>query len=850
MDDIKIIIDSSDAIKAAKNVDSLDNSVSDLGRTSQTSGKIVDKSIRGVNQFGSVAKNGGKKLNTFNMQIQQGGYQLQDFVVQLQGGTSFFTAFGQQGSQFAGVFGPQGAVIGAIIAIGSAVGGMAYKMLSSANEIKGFQEAIEETSSALENLSDSIDLAAMSTKELQESFGGAAGTMKGALAILRDIAKNEAQEKIDGLSKSLASLYKISGGGDRRADISKLFDVDIFFAFTREAKAARKVARGLTAEFVNAQTALLEGEGNIDAQIKATERLLAVTQTLADASGGRSKEEEDLIKKFSEALVQMGKIKAAQEGITEQSKIAAELEKNRLESIDAEKKSMGDTIALNQEILTYGKDSLEVRTLEAKQARDKYELDQKSKKILGDSLIDVMNLYDINVALTDQQKRQAEYQNTINGLQAQNQVFVNSLNEASDEARKKAEKQVKLVAQLEEKYGEALVTALALSGVDVSASMSAFIDKALKAQSDLEGLGETYGTQLAKVNAQIKALEEGKDAEVAAFVAGERAKITALYASSKAFAMKTKDIIALANASLAFLAAMGELDALAAAKTKLSSMETAGGGSSSNVIDINEIIEARKLQVEQDRVLIGLSGEQHEAQRIYYELLKENEKADVQVTETKLKNSADYIAAKLEENRVLEEATAQQNDLAQSIADSMGDAFTSIVDGTKSVKDAFKDMARSIIKQLFEVLVVQRLVGSVGVGDKAGSGLAGWLSGTLQADGGAWQGGSQIQAYANGGVVGGPTMFPMAGGKTGLMGEAGPEAIMPLKRGANGKLGVQMEGGGGDNVVIHQNFNFQANGDESVKKLIAQAAPQIANMTKSSMLNDRRRGGTTKAVFG
>ena len=73
---------------------------------------------------------------------------------------------------------------------------------------------------------------------------------------------------------------------------------------------------------------------------------------------------------------------------------------------------------------------------------------------------------------------------------------------------------------------------------------------------------------------------------------------------------------------------------------------------------------------------------------------------------------------------------------------------------------------------------------------------------------------------------------------------------MPLKRGANGKLGVQMEGGGGDNVVIHQNFNFQANGDESVKKLIAQAAPQIANMTKSSMLNDRRRGGATKAVFG
>ena len=90
----------------------------------------------------------------------------------------------------------------------------------------------------------------------------------------------------------------------------------------------------------------------------------------------------------------------------------------------------------------------------------------------------------------------------------------------------------------------------------------------------------------------------------------------------------------------------------------------------------------------------------------------------------------------------------------------------------------------------------------------------------------------------------------MAGGKAGLMGEAGPEAIMPLKRGANGKLGVQMEGGSQGNVVVNQSFNFSANGDDSVKKLIAQAAPKIAQMTKSSLLDDRRRGGSTKAAFG
>jgi len=197
-------------------------------------------------------------------------------------------------------------------------------------------------------------------------------------------------------------------------------------------------------------------------------------------------------------------------------------------------------------------------------------------------------------------------------------------------------------------------------------------------------------------------------------------------------------------------------------------------------------------------------------------------------------------AAGLEEqiNKNLELMRVEQErqSLIDTVTSSMEDNLMAITEGTLSVKDAFKNMARDIIKELYRVLVVQRMVNAA----KSFMGFA---------DGGVFSGG-RVEAYADGGVVGSPTLFPMAGGKTGLMGEAGPEAIMPLKRGANGKLGVQMEGGGGDNVVINQSFNFQANGDDSVKKIIAQAAPQIAQMTKNSMLNDRRRGGTTKAVFG
>jgi len=55
--------------------------------------------------------------------------------------------------------------------------------------------------------------------------------------------------------------------------------------------------------------------------------------------------------------------------------------------------------------------------------------------------------------------------------------------------------------------------------------------------------------------------------------------------------------------------------------------------------------------------------------------------------------------------------------------------------------------------------------------------------------------------FAKGGVVSQPTNFPMSGGM-GLMGEAGPEAIMPLTRGPDGRLGVQSAGGSRPVTVV------------------------------------------------
>ena len=63
------------------------------------------------------------------------------------------------------------------------------------------------------------------------------------------------------------------------------------------------------------------------------------------------------------------------------------------------------------------------------------------------------------------------------------------------------------------------------------------------------------------------------------------------------------------------------------------------------------------------------------------------------------------------------------------------------------------------------------------------------------ARGGVFAGGQELTAFARGGVVNRPTVFPFSRG-IGLMGEAGPEAILPLRRGRDGRLGVEMNGAG------------------------------------------------------
>jgi phage-related minor tail protein len=81
--------------------------------------------------------------------------------------------------------------------------------------------------------------------------------------------------------------------------------------------------------------------------------------------------------------------------------------------------------------------------------------------------------------------------------------------------------------------------------------------------------------------------------------------------------------------------------------------------------------------------------------------------------------------------------------------------------------------------------------------------------------------------FATGGIVSGPVTFPMRGGM-GLMGEAGPEAIMPLTRGADGRLGVASQGGRSVNVVMNVNTPDVEGFGRSRSQIAAQVSRVLA----------------------
>ncbi|HEJ4033320.1 phage tail tape measure protein [Pseudomonas aeruginosa] len=179
--------------------------------------------------------------------------------------------------------------------------------------------------------------------------------------------------------------------------------------------------------------------------------------------------------------------------------------------------------------------------------------------------------------------------------------------------------------------------------------------------------------------------------------------------------------------------------------------------------------------------------------------------------------------------RAWQNIQADAADVASAADDMLTTGFNTasnaLADFATTGKFKFRDFASSVINDMARIASQQAATGLLsGVLGAGVSAFSGWMGGSAtagasasgytgnayanwaaaQAHGGAWANG--VQFFANGAaftnsIVSRPTAFGMAGGRTGIMGEAGPEAILPLARGADGSLGVRSVGGGGGTAL-------------------------------------------------
>ncbi len=210
--------------------------------------------------------------------------------------------------------------------------------------------------------------------------------------------------------------------------------------------------------------------------------------------------------------------------------------------------------------------------------------------------------------------------------------------------------------------------------------------------------------------------------------------------------------------------------------------------------------------------------------------------------------------------------------LGEEIGDAVGNAFKGMEDAIVSFvttgKASFKDFARSILADMARIYARQLMLkifssftaGASLAADRKFSGLG--SGSALNTTGDLPKGANGlvvakngIVPYAKGGIVNSPTLFPFAKG-VGLMGEAGPEAIMPLKRGSDGRLGVEAKyRGGGGTTVNYTGPTLNFNGDDyvprsAVGEIINTAAQRGASVGEARTLSSLRNSRSRRSNLG
>lgn len=278
------------------------------------------------------------------------------------------------------------------------------------------------------------------------------------------------------------------------------------------------------------------------------------------------------------------------------------------------------------------------------------------------------------------------------------------------------------------------------------------------------------------------------------------------------------------------------------------------------------LTEFRKIDLQIQQLMVGATLEQ----QAEYLKLAEILKGEVSDALQQVQNKQDDLW--LGARRGFQEYVDSVSDYSGQMADITKNAFSGMEDAfvqfVETGKMSFSDLVRSIAKDLVRLIVryllvwfLQKMTGLGGGGGGGGFSFSGGgfsgggtdFSGMSQAFGGGGlpgysKGGAfdkGVQFFAKGGVFTAPFAFPMAGGKTGIGSEAGPEAIMPLARDSSGSLGVRAIGGGeATESVLNLTVEvYQGKGDGVKTEQSQNEKGDVLKIFIGEVASDIQRGG-------
>jgi phage-related minor tail protein len=159
---------------------------------------------------------------------------------------------------------------------------------------------------------------------------------------------------------------------------------------------------------------------------------------------------------------------------------------------------------------------------------------------------------------------------------------------------------------------------------------------------------------------------------------------------------------------------------------------------------------------------------------------------------------------------------------AQRLAQGFGRSITNALESAVLHGGKLSDMLRSIAQDLSGIALNAALNPlKTLIANTINSGISSVLGAA------AGLGGLSLLPFAKGGVVAGPTLFPLGRGGLGLAGESGAEAILPLARGSDGRLGVRLNA---DRPAVHVTFNVTTPDAASFRRSETQISAMMARV--------------------